>query len=49
MFVLLFEDILPQSNAYANIRIIDFFNGECISYSAQYIFRKYWEEYYALC
>ena len=51
MFVLLFENMLPKSNAYANIRIIAtfFLNREYISYSAQYIFRKYWKEYYTLC
>ena len=26
-----------------------FFNREYISYSAQYIFKKYWQEYYTLC
>ena len=50
MFVLLFKSILPQSHADVNIRIIAcFFNREYISYSVQYIFKKYWEEYYILC
>ena len=26
-----------------------FFNRECISYSAQYIFKKYWQQYFPLC
>ena len=26
-----------------------FFNREYISYSALYIFKKHWQEYYALC
>ena len=51
MFVLLFENMLPQSNAYANIRIIAcfFLTSKYISHFAQYIFRKYWQEYYTLC
>ena len=51
MLVLLFENMLLKSNAYRNIRIIAsfFLNREYISYSGQYIFRKYWNEYYTLC
>ena len=54
MFVLLFKNVLAQSNAYANIRIIAcllfyFLNRQYVSYSAQYILTKYWQEYYTLC
>ena len=52
MSVLFLKNMLPQSNAYANTRIIAYFflNKENISYSDQGIlYRKYWEEYYTLC
>ena len=43
MFVLILENMLPKKNAYANIRIIaSLLIREYISYSVQYIFRKYW-------
>ena len=29
--------------------LLAFLNREYISYSAQYIFRKYWQEYCTLC
>ena len=50
MFALLFENMLPKSNGYANIQIIAslFWIRNIFSNSAHYIFRKYWKEYYTL-